>query len=354
MLPVLCFGLLAPTAPLLARRVGVQPTVALAMCLLVAGQLIRLITGVGFLFFGTALAGAAIAIANVLLPVIVRRDFAERAGVALSIFSAALIGFAALAAGVTVPVANALGGGWRPGLGVWAAPAAVAALAWLPRLIRRNPATASSASLVPPTPHIHDLRMLIRSPLAWQVTLLFAVLSGGFYSTLAWLPSIFRSHGASEAHAGALLSVTLIVGIFTGLVIPSLAHRLRDQRSLVAVSCVLTALGWAGILAAPASASYLWAVLLGLGQNAAFPLVLMLIVLRGGSVRTTESLSAMAQSVGYGLAALAPLAVGAIHGLTHSWTADVILLLLLVFPQFLLGMGAGRPRQLSLPEDRAA
>lgn len=53
---------------------------------------------------------------------------------------------------------------------------------------------------------------LLRSPLAWQVTLFFALQSGGFYATLSWLPSIFRSHGASEAHAGVLLSITLIVG----------------------------------------------------------------------------------------------------------------------------------------------
>jgi CP family cyanate transporter-like MFS transporter len=189
--------------------------------------------------------------------------------------------------------------------------------------------------------------------LAWQVTLFFAVQSGAFYATLSWLPSIFRGHGYSEAHAGVLLSVTLIVGSFTGLVVPSVAHRLRDQRSLVIGSCVLAALGWIGILVAPTSASYLWAVLLGLGQNAAFPLVLMLIVLRGGSVRSTQALSAMAQSVGYGLAALAPLAVGAIHGLTHSWTADEILLLVLVLPQLVLGLGAARPRQISPPDSVA-
>jgi CP family cyanate transporter-like MFS transporter len=113
---------------------------------------------------------------------------------------------------------------------------------------------------------------------------------------------------------------------------------------------LLSALGWIGILVAPTSASYLWVILLGLGQNASFPLVLMLIVLRGGSVRTTQALSAMAQSGGYVLAAMAPLAVGAIHGLTDSWTPDVILLLVLILPQLLLGLGAGRPRTLSSPE----
>ncbi len=353
-LPVLCFGLVALAAPALARRLGVHAAVAAAMCLLLVGELLRLIAGIGFLFLGTALAGSAIAVGNVLMPVIVRRDFTDHAGTAMSLFSACLIGSAALAAGVSVPVANALGGGWRPGLGVWAVPAGVAALVWLPALIRRwSPTGTASPPAVPGEPRPSDLRVLLRKPLAWQVTLFFAVQSGGFYATLAWLPSIFRSHGYSEAHAGVLLSLTLIVGVFTGLTIPSLAYRLRDQRVLVAASCLLSALGWIGILVAPTTGSYLWVILLGLGQNASFPLVLMLIVLRGGSVRATQALSAMAQSGGYVLAAIAPLAVGAIHGLTDSWTPVVILLLVMILPQLLLGLGAGRPRTLSLPEPAA-
>ncbi|MBV9048533.1 MAG: MFS transporter, partial [Solirubrobacterales bacterium] len=75
-LPVLCFGLLAPLAPVLARRLGLRTSLAWAMYVLLAGMLMRLIPGTGFLFLGTALAGAAIAIANVLAPVLVRRDFA--------------------------------------------------------------------------------------------------------------------------------------------------------------------------------------------------------------------------------------------------------------------------------------
>ena len=117
----------------------------------------------------------------------------------------------------------------------------------------------------------------------------------------------------------------------------------------MAASCALTAVGLIGILAAPMSAPYVWAVLLGLGQNASFPLALMLIVLRGGSVAATEGLSTLAQSVGYALAALAPLAVGALHGRTQSWTPALILLLALTLPQLLTGLAAGRDRQLSAP-----
>lgn len=343
-LPVLCFGLLAPAAPILARRFGAHATLAIALSLLLAGQLARLIPGVGFLFFGTAVAGSAIAIGNVLVPVLVRRDLAGRSGTAMSLFSAALVGAAALAAGVSVPVADALGGGWRPGLGVWVLPAAVAALAWLPVLTRADAPARDDDFGGSDTP---ALRTVARSTLAWQVTLFFGIQSAGFFATLAWLPSIFRSHGYSEAHAGLLLSLMLVVGAFTGLIVPGLARRGRDQRALVAGCCLSVALGWIGILLWPTSAAYLWVVLLGLGENGAFPLALMLIVLRGGSVSSTAGLSTLAQSVGYGLAALAPVAVGALHGLTHSWTPEMILLLALLLPQLLFGLPAGRNREVS-------
>ncbi len=347
-LPVLCFGLLAPLSPTLARRLGVHTSIAAAVIVLVAGMLLRLIPGVGFLFLGTAIAGAAIATGNVLLPVVVRRDFPHRTGTAMALYTTSLIGFAALAAGATVPIADAFGGGWRPGLAVWAIPAAGSALAWMPALRRRDPQIAPA----PPGPGAdtpHTARTLLRNPLAWEVTLFFALQSGGFYATLAWLPSIFRSHGASEGHAGLLLSLSMIVGLATALTVPGVAARHRDHRWLVLVTCGLTAAGLLGILIAPMSAAYLWVVLLGLGQNATFPLALMMIVMRGGSVASTEGLSTLAQSVGYVLAALAPVAVGAIHGATHSWTPTIILLLALVVPQVVVGLGAGRDRQLAPP-----
>jgi CP family cyanate transporter-like MFS transporter len=349
-LPVLCFGLLAPLAPVLARRLGVRTSIAAAMCVLLAGMLMRLLPGVGFLFLGTAFAGAAIAIANVLVPVLVRRDFADRTGSAMALYSTALIGFAALAAGLTVPLADALGGGWRPGLAVWAIPVGVAVVAWLPALIRRE--RRARAHAPDPDPGLlrpHSARALLGQPLAWQVTLFFALQSGGFYATLAWLPSIFRSHGASEAHAGLLLGVATAVGVITSLTVPGLAARARDQRGLVIGACLLTAAGLLGILLAPMSAPYVWVVLLGLGQNASFPLALMLIVLRGGSVAGTEGLSAMAQSIGYALAAFAPLAVGALHALTGTWTLALTLLLVLVIPELAIGIAAGRDRRLPAP-----
>jgi CP family cyanate transporter-like MFS transporter len=340
-LPVLCFGALAPLAPPLARRVGMHAAIAASITVLIAGLLIRLVPGTAFLFLGTIVAGAAIAVANVLLPVLVRRDFPQRTGLMTGLYSTALIGFAALAAGVSVPLADALGGGWRPGLAIWAAPAAIALVAWL--LQPRGDRGRSAAG----TTQIAGPRPLLRDRLAWAVTLFFGFQSAGFYATLTWLPSIFQSHGASESQAGLLLSVSLIVGILTALTVPPIAARSRQQRALVAVFTSCIALGWIGILVAPMSAPYLWVVLLGIGQNACFPLALTLIVLRGGTVASTAALSTMAQTVGYLIAAAAPLLVGALHDLTGSWTPPLVLLLAMVVPQMLAGLAAGRRRHVT-------
>ncbi len=334
-LPVFCFGALAPLVPMLVRRVGTQPALVAALAALVGGLGLRLLPGLGFLFAGTALAGAAIAVGNVLLPVMVRRNFRGRAGFMTGLYATALIGMAAVAAAVAVPLANALGG-WRAGLGIWAVPAAIALALWALTLRLR---TARSESSEEP---IAGATLLLRDRVAWALTLFFALQSAGFYATLAWLPSVFRGHGASETEAGLLLGVSLAVGIVSALTVPAIAARARDQRALVVAFTSCAAGGWLGILLAPMSAPYLWSALLGLGQNALFPLALTLIVLRGGTVASTAGLSTLVQSVGYVLAAFVPLAIGALHDATGSWTAPVLVLLALLLPQTLGGLIAGR------------
>ena len=258
-----------------------------------------------------------------------------------SLYTTALVGFAALAAGVSVPVADAFGGGWRPGLAIWAVPAVIALVVWAPQLARRRPTHAE-----PGTPAT-GARSLLRDRVAWSVTLFFAVQSAGFYATLTWLPSVFHSRGESTSAAGFLLSLSLIVGLAPALTVPSMAARAHDQRPFVLVVVSLIAVGWLGLLLAPTSVPYLWVVLLGIGQNAAFPLALTLIVLRGGTVASTAGLSTMVQTVGYLVAATGPLVIGAVHDISGSWTPALIVLLALLIPQTVMGLEAARNRTVS-------
>jgi len=331
--PVLCLGLLAPVAPALARRWGIEAVVALALGVLATGLLVRVVGGTAALFAGTVLASGAIAVANVLLPALVKRDFPASTGSMMGVYTMSLSGSAAVAAGTTAPLAEAAGG-WRVGLGAWAVPAAAAALAWLP-LARRGAAGAD--------PGGRGGGPLRRDPLAWQVTAFFGLQSLCFYAVLSWLPTVYRDQGYSAVAAGAVLSVSALVQIPVTLLLPRLAARARTQRPHALAATVLTGLGLAGVLVAPTTAPYLWMVLLGIGQGGAFAVALTLIVLRARTATDTAGLSALAQSVGYVLAASGPLLVGAVHDRTGSWTPPLLLLLALLVPQAVAGLLAGRP-----------
>ncbi|HEY1365704.1 MAG TPA: MFS transporter [Gaiellaceae bacterium] len=333
--PVLCFGLLGPLGPVLARRLGIEASLAVALFGVSAGLLLRVGPDPATLFMGSVLAGSSIAVANVLMPAFVKRDFSEHTGLATGLYTMVMGAGGAIAAGVTVPLGHLIGHGWRGALGFWCVPAALALVAIVPR-VRQHTEPEER-------PPVGSLHVLLRDSRAWEVTLYMGLQSLGFYAVVSWLPTIYQDHGWSATRAGVLLSIVAIVGTPFGILVPHFAARRRDQRAWVAATTLLIAAGFLGILLAPTGAAYLWAVLLGVGQSSSFPLALTLVALRTRVARDTVRLSALAQSVGYVIAALGPLALGAVHDATGSWRPPLVLLVALTIPQLVFGLGAGRP-----------
>lgn len=340
MLPLLCFAGLSPFAPRLARRFGIEPVLMVALLAITVGLAGRVLAGPALLFTGTILVGGAIAIANVLLPPLIHRDFPSRTGLMMGVYTASLSGSAAVAAGLTVPVGDAIGLGWRGALGCWALPAAVAAVLWLPQLRAHTRPQSRPAATRP---------SLLRSALAWQVTVFFGLQSMAFYAVLAWLPTVYREHGYSPAAAGLLLSLSGFVQIPVTLLLPAVASRAANQVALNAAATVVFAAGLIGVIVAPTAAPYLWAALIGIGSGACFALALALFVLRSRRVADTARLSAMAQTAGYVISACGPLLVGLVHEVTGSWTLALLLLTLLLIPQLVCGVLAGRVRWIGPP-----
>ncbi len=124
-LPSLCFGLFAPLAPVLVRRLGAERALLAATAAIALGSALRGIPALAALFAGTVLASAAIGVGNALLPAAVRRDFPDRVELLTGLYSAALCVGAAVAAGATVPLALAFGA-WSPALAFWALPGVAA------------------------------------------------------------------------------------------------------------------------------------------------------------------------------------------------------------------------------------
>jgi MFS transporter, CP family, cyanate transporter len=346
-LPLLAFGLLSPVAPRVARRFGMERVLLAGLLVLVAGILLRWAGAVAALFLGTVVLGAAIAVANVLLPSLVKREFPEQAGLMTSVYSTSLGISAAFAAGVSVPLAQLAGIGWRGALAVWAIPALLAGVAWLPQLGRSDrPADPSPRG----SPGVRDLW---RSPLAWQVTLFMGLQSLAYYVTLTWLPEILQAEGMGAARAGWMLGLSQAVAIVTMFLAPMIAGRRPSQRGVVVVAVGTSGVGALGLLVAGSTASTLWVVLLGLGQGASFSLALTFFALRSPDPGHAAALSGMAQSVGYLLAAGGPVLFGVLRDVTGAWKVPLALLLTVTVCMMVAGIGAARDAHVgaSAPEE---
>lgn len=333
-LPLLCFGLLAPIAPALSSRVGLHRALLVGSVALVLGLSVRA-AGVPGLFLGTVLLGTGIAVVNVLLPALVKSDFADRLPLATALTTSCMCLSASLGAGLAQPLRAATGGPLSA-LSVWLLPAAVGLIAWVPYARHRSLAMRQSGT--------SRVLPLLGDRVALSVTLFFGLQALSFYTLLAWLPSVLREAGVSAASAGAMLAVAAFLGAPVSFVVPRLAIRRPDQRAWVILVATPTALALVGLLTAPAAAPWLWSLLFGLGTGAAFPLALTLVLLRYRDGAQAARLSAAAQGAGYVLCSAGPFGVGLLREVTASWTPSLLVVLALLGAQVVVGCSAGRDR----------
>lgn len=332
-LPVLCLGLFAPFAPKLAQRYGAERTLLGALVLLALGTGLRWFGSVPLLFFATFLAGGAIAIGNVLLPGLVKRDFADSAAVMTGLYTMALCAGSAAAAGLTLPIEHLVTGSWSGALAAWAVPTLLMLLIWIPQALGSRRQVSHRGFRVVG---------LWRDRLAWQVTLFMGLQSALAYCIFGWLAPILRERGFDGPTAGAIASVSVMAQVITCLAVPSIAVRLKDQRGINVVLVGIAVIALLGILFAPTSTVLFWAILQGIGQGGLIAAAMTLIVLRSPDSHVAAHLSGMAQGVGYVLAATGPLLVGLIRGWTGSFSESAFLFVALGLGAAIMGFGAGR------------
>lgn len=339
-LPVLCLSIFAVAAPPLRRLWGDEGAAVACLAVLAAGSVLRVGPGVLSLFAGTIVVGAAIGVANVLLPGLIKREFPARITLVTSIYTVFLTLGSSLAAAGAVPVMHATGGSWRVPLLLLAVLGVVSMLLWLPLLRSRRragKAAPSSASL-------------LRLPLAWQVTAFMGLQSTLAYVVFGWMPTIAQSRGLADTPAGLLLSLSTLMQAAGALALPILAGRRLDQRSLSVGLYAVTVLGLLGFFLAPLPWIWVSSIMLGFGMGGLFGLALCLIGLRAGDAATAARLSSMAQAGGYLLAAAGPLLVGVLHQATGDWLLPMLLLLLVCIAGTAAGFGAGRPVEVGRQE----
>ncbi|MFI7279708.1 MFS transporter [Micromonospora chersina] len=342
-LPTIAFAGLGALTPWLVRRWAAARVLVVAMLALTVGQVLRVLTDSAAVFVLTsALALAGIAVANILLPMLVKQHFPHRTGLVTGAYTMALTVGTTVAAASAVPVAHAFGS-WRAGLGVWAGLAALAVLPWVPlalraRAARRTPAPAVAAA--GPT-RVRPAR----TRLGWAMAVYFGAQSLSGYAIMGWLAQLFRDAGYAPEAAGLLLAGVTALGVPVALMMPALAGRLPTLRPLVLSLTVFSTAAYIGLALAPHGLAPLWVLLLALGQGA-FPLILTTIGLRARTAEGTVALSAFAQSTGYVIAALGPLLVGILYEATGGWTAPIGFLLVALAVQTAAGMVIARPRHI--------
>ncbi|MHA7582840.1 CynX/NimT family MFS transporter [Paenibacillus vandeheii] len=336
--PLLAFALLSPLVPKLGRRYGVERIILIALIFLTVGIVIRSLSGAVNLFIGTAVLGFAIAVCNVLLPSIIKRDFPNKIGLMTGVYSISMNLCGAIASGISVPLAINGGIQWQGAMGIWGILSFVSILCWLPQLRNQKQTATTSQQIASNNVNVW------RSPLAWQVTMFMGIQSMIFYVLIAWLPEILKQQGIDSNQSGWYLSIMQLAMLPFTFIVPVIAGRMSSQRLLVVITTILLLMGTLGLLYGRPNVILLWIIILGIGGGFAFSLAMMFFGLRTENAHQAAELSGMAQSIGYLLAAIGPALIGYLHDATNSWNLPLYILLGASFLLFLVGIGAANNR----------
>lgn len=315
-LPVLCMGLLAPFAPRLAVRLGLERTIALCMAVIAVALLLRAVGHASATLIGSAvLLGAAIAVAGPLLSGFIKRHFAGRMGSVVGWYSLSMAVGGAGGAVLTVPATQWLGDDWAYGLAIWALPALVGLLLWL-CLPNRVEAESGEGGIGLPW----------RQPRAWLISAFFAIQAGLFYALATWAVARYHEAGLSLMHSNSLFSVSMLMGLPSSFLLPWLAQRFHNRYLLLLGCGLLSSISLAMITFQPTVLPEVWAVTIGFGLGGSFALSLVLPLYEAGSPLAVSRWTAMMLFTGYSLACTTPVLTGLVRDLSGSYQIPFMVL----------------------------
>ena len=337
-LPVLCMGLLAPLAPRLAVRLGLERTITLCLGAIALALVLRLVSHSSTILVGSAvLLGGAIAIAGPLLSGFIKRHFAGRMGQVLAWYSLSMAIGGAIGVVLTMPVAQLFGDDWSYGLAIWAVPAVLAVVIWccLPKQ-HAEPLSQEDASAGLPW----------REGRAWLISAYFALQAGLFYAVATWTVARYQEAGLSAMHSNTLFSLAMLMGLPSSFVLPMLVQRFN--RYLLMVGCgSLTLVSLVMITFAPTFIPEFWALTLGFGMSGSFALSLLLPIYEAGSPMAVSRWTAMMQGMGYSVACLTPVLSGLARDMAGTYQVPFMVLTgmaaVMVLLAWLMRKGPHRP-----------
>ena len=345
-LPLLAFAVVSPLAAALPARLGLERSLLLALIVVTCGICLRSQGSAPALYLGTAVIGAGIAIGNVLLPSVLKRDFPDRVAPLTASYVLVMGCTAALASAVAVPIATMDGGSWQTALLASLALPAIAILAWLPH-VRNSSAVSRASAKAAGRPAIW------KSALAWQVTLFLGLDCFLYYAGVSWLPAILEDARFSQEQAGQMHGVLLLSTALPGMVLIPLAPRMKDQRVAACLLGLSITVGLLGLHLAPHLA-VAWILFFGFGAGGGLILALSFLSLRTIDMADAASLSGLAQGVGYFVAAAGPTMIGYFHDAAGTWGPPLALCAALGVAMAIVGVLAGRNLQITLDRHAGA
>ena len=169
---------------------------------------------------------------------------------------------------------------------------------------------------------------------------------------VAWMAVILQSKGLDPSEAGVVVSVYMVAGIAGSILLPVITGIRRDLRAVGASLGAMYIVGLALLLLSPGSPASLAApvLLCGLCGGACITYPSMLFGLRTKTSGDSSSVSGIAQSVGYLVAAVGPVAVGAMHDAASDWGPGILFLICVAASLVVLGYLIGRDVVIGAPE----
>lgn len=324
-LPLLSFAIVSPIAATISHRLGLYPSLLLAVLLIGLGVILRSIGSLLPLHIGTMLIGAGIATGNVLLPVVVKVNFPTRIPMITSLYVFIMGAGATLSSSLMVPISNidvASLTGWQLALLFNLIFPILALFIWLPNVLKGTKRGVETKQ----DNHVGVTTwQLIKCPVAWQVTLGIGLNSFTFYSLAGWLPTMLGDLGYSDTEAGYLYGLLQLSTMLPGLILLPFLSRSNNQRGLISL-CAFTVFVAVIGLASYSQLAPIWVVLFGLANCATFIIGMSFIGLRTTTPGQAATLSGLSQSIGYALAATGPSLIGYLHSTTQAWLVPLYLI----------------------------
>lgn len=353
-IPLLAFAASSAFVGRLGALLGKRRLLAAGCGLIAVGLAVRSVGGAGCLFAGTVIMGVGIASGNVLIPAVIKERFPLRIGALTGLYTT-LMTLSAAGAAAGAQALREAGVGWRPALAILLPAALVALVLWLAAQREGADARAASAEPAPaaglaagaarpagePAGGV-SLRQLLRTPLTWWIAGLVGIQSAVYYSALAWIPAILAAKGLDPATAILGFTLFTVAGIPLHAVVPPLAAAMRRQRLFGLASGLLCCLSIVLLLVARSAWACLVAVsLIAVSTAVVFTLAVTLFGLRTSDGDTAGELSGVAQAIGYLVAAVGPVMLGALFDATGNWEVSLVALAALAALIALCGWKSG-------------